>query len=155
MEYPLSFSVTLPKSLQLPASAYLDHPENFRGNFTDDISQLTSDDSIKCFAEAVNPLLPETNMEADGEGSGDGQITVIQPHVQYLVFRFLIKLRTLVSKRRMQRGEVVSGSSQLDQRLRLRACVSRFQTAKRETCFTSCRSNVPSTQVRLLNMCRI
>ena len=106
----------------------------------DEISQLTSDDLMNCFAEAVNPPLPEINTEADDEGSSDSQITVIQPQVQHVVFRFLTKMRALVAKRRMQRGEVVSLSSQLDQRLRLRACVSTFQIAKRESCFISCQS---------------
>ena len=141
MQYPLTFSVTIPKTLQLPASAYLDHPENFGGDFMDEISQLTSDDLMNCFAEAVNPPPPETNTQADDEGSSDGQITVIQPQVQHVVFRFLTKMRALVAKRRRQRGEVVSLSSQLDQRLRLRAYVSTFQIAKRESHFTSCQCN--------------
>ena len=141
MEYPLSFSVTIPDSLQLPASAYLDHPENFGGNFIDEIGQLTSDDLMNCIAQAVNPPLPEVNTEADDEGSSGGQITVVQLQVQHVVFRFLTKMRALVAKRRRQRGEVVSLSSQLDQRLRLRAYVSTFQIAKRESRFTSCQCN--------------
>ncbi|KAL0038834.1 hypothetical protein WJX79_009982 [Trebouxia sp. C0005] len=130
MQCPLSFSVTIPDSLQLPASAYLDHPENFGGNLIDDINQLTSDD-LNCLAEAVIPSLPDINTEADDEGSSDGQIIVIQPQVQYVMFRFLTKMRALVAKKRMQRGELVSLSNQLDQRLKLRACVSTFQIAKR------------------------
>ncbi len=136
MEYPLSFSVTIPDSLQLPASAYLNYPENFGGNVMDEISQLTSDDLMN-IAEAVNPPLPEINTEADDEGSSDCQIMVIQPQVQHVVFRFLTKMRALVAKRRMQRGEVVSLSSQLDERLKTRAYVCTFQIAKRESCFTS------------------
>jgi len=149
MQYPLSFSVTIPKTLQLPASAYLDHPENFGGDFMDEISQLTSDDLMNCFAEAVNPPPPETNPQADDEGSSDSQITVIQPQVQHVVFRFLTKMRALVAKRRRQRGEVVSLSSQLDQRLRLRAYVSTFQIAKRKSCFTSCQCNFQRVPVVL------
>jgi len=143
MQYPLSFSVTIPDSLQLPASAYLDHPENFGATqwISDELSQLTSDDLRNCLAEAVTPQLPEVNTEPGDEGSSDDQITVIQPQVQHVVFRFLTKMRALVAKRRMQRGEMVSLSSQLDQRLRLRACVSTFQIAKCESCFTSCLSN--------------
>ena len=141
MEYSLSFSVTVPDSLQLPASAYLNYPENFGGNLIDEIGQLTSHDLMNCIAEAVNPPLPEINTEADDEGSSDSQITVIQPQVQHVVFRFLTKMRALVAKRRMQRGEVASLSSQLDQRLRLRAYVSTFQIAKRESHFTSCQCN--------------
>ena len=149
IEYPLTFSVTIPDPLQLPASAYLDHPDNFAGNFISEISQLTSDDLRNCFAQAVNPQLPETNTEADDKGSSDDQITIIQPQVQHVVFRFLTKMRALVAKRRMQRGEMVTLSSQLDQRLRLRACVSTFQIAKCESCFTSCQSNTQQVPVLL------
>ena len=149
IEYPLTFSVTIPDPLQLPASAYLDHPHNFAGNFINEISQLTSDDLRNCFAQAVNPPLRETNTDADDKGNSDDQITVIQPQVQHVVFRFLTKMRALVARRRMQRGEVVSLSSQLDQRLRLRACVSTFQIAKCESCFTSCQSNAQQVPVML------
>ena len=148
MEYPLSFSVTIPDSLQLPASAYLNYPENFGGNVMDEISQLTSDDLMN-IAEAVNPPLPEINTEADDEGSSDCQIMVIQPQVQHVVFRFLTKMRALVAKRRMQRGEVVSLSSQLDERLKTRAYVCTFQIAKRESCFTSCQCNFRRVPVTL------
>ena len=148
MQCPLCFSVTIPDSLQLPASAYLDHPENFGGNLIDDINQLTSDD-LNCLAEAVIPSLPDINTEADDEGSSDGQIIVIQPQVQYVMFRFLTKMRALVAKKRMQRGELVSLSNQLDQRLKLRACVSTFQIAKRESFFTSCQSNFQRVPVVL------
>ncbi|DBB00133.1 TPA: PSII 6.1 kDa protein, variant 3 [Trebouxia sp. C0004] len=146
MQYPIPFSLTIPESLQLPASAYLDHPEKFQW-IGDEISQLTSDDLRNCLAEAVIPPLPETNTEA--EGNSDDEITVIQPQVQHVVFTFLTKMRALVARRRMQRGEMVSLSSQLDQRLRLRACVSTFQIAKRESCFTSCQINFQRVPVML------
>ena len=134
---PLSFTVTIPDPLQLHPSAFLDHPDNFGAAqwINNEISQLTSDDLRNCFAEAAAPQLSNVTIEAEDQGSSEQQVAVIQPQVQHVVFRFLTKMRALVARRRVERGEMGSLSSQLDQRLRLRACVSTFQIAK---CESSC-----------------
>ena len=137
MQIPLSFTVTIPDPLQLHPSAFLDHPDNFGAAewINNEISQLTSDDLKNCFAEAAAPQLSDVTIEAEDQSSSEQQVAVIQPQVQHVVFRFLTKMRALVARRRVERGEMRSLSSQLDQRLRLRACVSTFQIAKCESSF--------------------
>ena len=138
MHIPPSFQFTsIPDPLQLQPSAYLTHPDNFNAAelIGTEISELSPADLRNCFVEAQHLPQLEDGPEANDQGHDANQVEVIQPQVQHVVYRFLAKMRSLVARRRMERGEISSLSSEMDQRLRLRACVSTFQIAK---CECSC-----------------
>lgn len=122
----------IPRSLHQQPSNYLDFPPNVdaSGWFSDEMHGLSSDDVREYLASAQIPQQTAVHEEGDDATSGENQLAVIQPAIQHVVLSFLAKMRALVAKRRMQRGETASLSVQLDQRLRLCACVATWTRCK-------------------------
>ncbi len=119
-------SFATPYSHQQQPCEYLGDPQgsDISGWNSEEMNEPFAMDVQDCLASAQTTQQTSVHEEGADASSGEDQLAVIQPAIQHVVLSFLAKMHALVARRRMQRGETMSLSLQLDQRRRLHQCVA-------------------------------
>ena len=83
------------------------------------LRHLSRDDIRNCLRSAKTP---EPEVPADEDAANQNQLAVVQPSIQHVVIRFVLKMRALARRRRVERGDIEGLPGHLERRLRLRRC---------------------------------
>ncbi|KAL0051911.1 hypothetical protein WJX82_004365 [Trebouxia sp. C0006] len=116
-----------------PASELEGMGSDISGWNSEEMNEPFAMDVQDCLASAQTTQQTSVHEEGADASSGEDQLAVIQPAIQHVVLSFLAKMHALVARRRMQRGETMSLSLQLDQRRRLHQCVATWTKSVRQS----------------------